>query len=250
MKKKQKCTHTNTQKKKKFEKKKNKTRLKRAEEEVYKKLDVLVSDISGFSGADLESMVNLASIETVKADKSKIPFELLIEAKETIAMGRARSNLSLDNKTKQLTAFHESGHAIVSMFTKGSKPVYKATILPRGDALGFVASQQTDEFMATKQSLLAQMDTCMGGRAAEELFCNEIKDILKKQQNESNANKNGKYQSNNLNNLNGNNNNDENSSVDSVTTGASSDFSQATSIATAMVCVNLYMSAFCLFLMQ
>jgi len=75
--------------------------------------------------------------------------------------------LQIDDKTKKITAFHESGHALVSLYTRGSKPVYKATILPRGPALGFVASSQEDEFMSTKESLLAQLDICMGGRAAE-----------------------------------------------------------------------------------
>ena len=158
--------------------------------------DLLVSDISGFSGAELESMVNLASIECVKQGLQKISMKHLIEAKEIISMGRARRSLDLSDTVKKVTAYHEGGHAIVSLFTRGSKPIYKATILPRGPALGFVASSNTDEYMATKESLLAQLDVCMGGRAAEEFF---------------NGNKN-------------------------ITTGASSDFNQATNIATNMVC--------------
>jgi len=156
----------------------------------------LVGDISGFSGAELESMVNLASIECVKEGKSKVSQAHLIEAKEVISMGRARTTLDVGIKTKTVTAYHEGGHAIVSLFTKGAKPVYKATILPRGSALGFVASINEDEFMATKESLLAQLDVCMGGRAAEEIYSGSTQ----------------------------------------ITTGASSDFNQATRIATAMVC--------------
>ena len=157
-------------------------------------IELLVGDISGFSGADLESMVNLASIEAVKQGKNSVSMKDLIEAKEVISMGRARTT-DVGIKTKKVTAYHESGHAIVSLYTKGSKPIYKATILPRGDALGFVASINDDEFMMTKESLLAQLDVCMGGRAAEEIF-------------------NGKTQ---------------------ITTGASSDFNKATNIATKMV---------------
>jgi len=156
----------------------------------------LVGDISGFSGAELESMVNLASIECVKEGKNQVSQAHLIEAKEVISMGRARTTLDVGLKTKTVTAYHEGGHAIVSLFTKGAKPVYKATILPRGSALGFVASINEDEFMATKESLLAHMDVCMGGRAAEEIYSGSTQ----------------------------------------ITTGASSDFSQATRIATAMVC--------------
>eukprot|EP01083_Nonionella_stella_P261343 889949_1 len=156
----------------------------------------LVGDISGFSGAELESMVNLASIECVKEGKTKVSQNHLIEAKEVISMGRARRTLDVGIKTRSVTAYHEGGHAIVSLYTKGAKPVYKATILPRGAALGFVASINEDEFMMTKESLLAQLDVCMGGRAAEEIYS-------------------GKTQ---------------------ITTGASSDFNQATRIATAMVC--------------
>lgn len=156
----------------------------------------LVGDISGFSGAELESMVNLASIECVKEGKDQVSQAHLIEAKEVISMGRARTTLDVGLKTKTVTAYHEGGHAIVSLFTKGAKPVYKATILPRGSALGFVASINEDEFMATKESLLAHMDVCMGGRAAEEIYSGSTQ----------------------------------------ITTGASSDFSQATRIATAMVC--------------
>eukprot|EP00485_Elphidium_margaritaceum_P000270 CAMPEP_0202697550 /NCGR_PEP_ID=MMETSP1385-20130828/10896_1 /ASSEMBLY_ACC=CAM_ASM_000861 /TAXON_ID=933848 /ORGANISM="Elphidium margaritaceum" /LENGTH=755 /DNA_ID=CAMNT_0049354047 /DNA_START=274 /DNA_END=2541 /DNA_ORIENTATION=- len=159
-------------------------------------IPLLVGDISGFSGAELESMVNLASIECVKAGANKVSQKHLIEAKEVISMGRARTNLDVGIKTRTVTAYHEGGHAIVSLYTKGAKPVYKATILPRGSALGFVASVNEDEFMATKESLLAQLDVCMGGRAAEELYSGSAQ----------------------------------------ITTGASSDFNQATRIATAMVC--------------
>merc|ERR1712013_373164 len=116
----------------------------------------LVGDVSGFSGAELESMVNLASIECVKAGESAVSHLHLVEAKEVISMGRARTTLDVGLKTKRVTAYHEGGHAIVSLYTRGAKPVYKATILPRGSALGFVASINEDEFMATKESLRAR----------------------------------------------------------------------------------------------
>ena len=79
----------------------------------------LVGDISGFSGAELESMVNLASIECVKEGKNAVSQAHLIEAKEVISMGRARTTLDVGLKTKTVTAYHEGGHANVSLFTKG-----------------------------------------------------------------------------------------------------------------------------------
>ncbi|ETO27585.1 hypothetical protein RFI_09549 [Reticulomyxa filosa] len=125
----------------------------------------------------------------------KISMSNLTEAKEIISMGRARTT-QMSPEVTRVTAYHESGHAIVSLFTKGSKPIYKATILPRGPALGFVASSNSDEYMSTKEALMAQLDICMGGRASEAIFSGPCK----------------------------------------ITTGASSDFNQATQIATSMVC--------------
>jgi len=150
----------------------------------------------GFSGADLSNLVNLAGIEAVKQELMKISMKHLVEAKETIAMGRARHSMVLPEKEKKLTAFHEGGHAIVALYTQGANPIYKATLLPRGGALGMVTFTQKDEYSQTKESLVAQLDVAMGGRAAEELIFG----------------------------------------ADNVTTGASSDFNQATRLAMRMVC--------------
>merc|ERR550532_2449301 len=119
----------------------------------------------------------------------------LVEAKETIAMGRARTSMVIPMKEKRLTAYHEGGHAIVALYTKGANPIYKATLLPRGPALGMVTFTQKDEYSKTKESLLAELDVAMGGRAAEDLIFGDA----------------------------------------NVTTGASSDFNQATQLATRMV---------------
>jgi len=158
-------------------------------------INTLVSDMAGFSGADLANIVNLAGIEAVKAKRQKITMHDLVEAKETVAMGRARKSMVVPQKEKELTAYHEGGHAIVALFTEGANPIYKATLMPRGPALGMVSFTTEDEYSKTREALLAQLDVGMGGRAAEELIFGSSQ----------------------------------------VTTGASSDFNQATNIATAMV---------------
>jgi len=158
-------------------------------------IKTLISDLAGFSGADLANIVNLAGIEAVKEKKEQISMAHLVEAKETVAMGRARKSMDVPKKEKELTAYHEGGHAIVALFTEGANPIYKATLMPRGPALGMVTFTTEDEYSKTQESLLAQLDVSMGGRAAEELIFGS----------------------------------------DQVTTGASSDFNQATRLATRMV---------------
>lgn len=159
-------------------------------------IDLLVSNLAGMSGADLANIVNLAGIEAVKEDCTKITFSHLNEAKETVAMGRAHNSMVVSKEAKKVTAFHEGGHAIVGLFTQGSNPIHKATLLPRGGALGMVWHGPKDEHSQTKEQLLASLDVAMGGRAAEELIFG----------------------------------------LDNVTTGASSDFNQATQMASRMVC--------------
>merc|ERR1719361_3168882 len=127
--------------------------------------------------------------------RQKITMHDLVEAKETVAMGRARKSMIVPQKEKELTAYHEGGHAIVALFTEGANPIYKATLMPRGPALGMVSFTTEDEYSKTREALLAQIEVGMGGRAAEELIFGSSQ----------------------------------------VTTGASSDFNQATNIATRMV---------------
>lgn len=158
-------------------------------------LDLLAGNTTGFTGAELFNLVNRAGIEAVKNNLKKIPQHLLIESQETIMMGRANRDKVMSENTKQIVAYHEAGHALVALYTKSANPIYKATILPRGGALGFVAHTRKDEHLLSKESMLAHMDVCMGGRAAEELIFGS----------------------------------------DQVTQGASSDFQQATNMARSMV---------------
>jgi len=159
-------------------------------------LEMLVSNLAGSTGADLANIVNLAGIDAVKEGVKKISFKHLVEAKETVIMGRARPSMALSGKEKRITAYHEGGHAIIALYTKGANPIHKATLLPRGNALGMVWHAPADEHSQTKECMLASLDVAMGGRAAEEMIFG----------------------------------------LQNVTTGAASDFNQATQMATQMVC--------------
>uniref|UniRef100_A0A8C7WE40 ATP-dependent zinc metalloprotease YME1L1 n=1 Tax=Oncorhynchus mykiss TaxID=8022 RepID=A0A8C7WE40_ONCMY len=150
----------------------------------------------GFSGADLENLVNQAALKAAVDGKDMVTLKELEFAKDKILMGPERRSVEIDKKNKEITAYHESGHAIVAYYTKDAMPINKATIMPRGPTLGHVSMLPDDDrWSETRAQLLAQMDVSMGGRVAEEIiFGNEF-----------------------------------------ITTGASSDFDAATRIAKMMV---------------
>lgn len=133
-------------------------------------IEALAKSTTGFSGADLFNMVNTAAIQATKANMTKITQRLLRSAEETVIMGPERRSLTVKPEIKRLTAFHESGHAVVALHTMAASQVVKATLLPRGQALGFVKYDQKDELMTTKEELMARLDIAMGGRVAEELI--------------------------------------------------------------------------------
>ena len=91
------------------------------------------------SGADLSNLVNQAALHAAKLNKEAVDMSDLEYAKDKILMGPERKSIIIDNKNKEITAFHEGGHALVAYFTKDSKPINKATIMPRGDSLGHVS---------------------------------------------------------------------------------------------------------------
>jgi len=122
--------------------------------------------------------------------------ELLDEAKDIIMMGRARKSMVITPEVKAITAHHEAGHALVSLLTEGGNPIYKATLIPRGNALGMVTNLPKEDQLMTKESMLHRLDVCMGGRAAEELIFGK----------------------------------------DKITGGAANDFAQATWLARHMIC--------------
>ncbi|KAL5718974.1 ATP-dependent zinc metalloprotease FTSH 11 [Ranunculus cassubicifolius] len=150
----------------------------------------------GYNGADLANLVNIAAIKAAVEGVDKINAAQLEFAKDRIIMGSERKSMFLSEESKKLTAYHESGHAIVAYNTDGAHPIHKATIMPRGSALGMVTQlPSNDETSISRKQLLARLDVCMGGRVAEELIFGH----------------------------------------DHVTTGASSDLHQATELAQYMV---------------
>ncbi|KAE8724042.1 ATP-dependent zinc metalloprotease FTSH 11 [Hibiscus syriacus] len=125
----------------------------------------------GFNGADLANLVNIAAIKAAVEGANKLTASQLEHAKDRILMGTERKTMFLSEDSKKLTAYHESGHAIVAFNTEGALPIHKATIMPRGSALGMVTQlPSTDETSISKKQLLARLDVCMGGRVAEELI--------------------------------------------------------------------------------
>ena len=150
----------------------------------------------GFSGADLANLVNEAALLAARRNKRKIAMREFEDARDKVMMGAERRTLAMSEEEKAMTAYHEAGHAIVGLNMIGSLPIHKATIIPRGRALGMVQYMpERDQISQSRQEMIARMAMAMGGRAAEEI----------------------KF------------------GYDKVTSGASSDIEQVTRIATAMV---------------
>ena len=128
----------------------------------------------GFSGADLENMLNEAAILAARAGKNKISFEDIEEAATKVKLGPEKKRLQSDYD-KKLTAYHEAGHAIVSHFLPHTDPVHRISIVSRGLALGYTLIPPTkDKLHETKTHLLEKITVMMGGRAAEEIVFGEI----------------------------------------------------------------------------
>ncbi|KAM9774925.1 ATP-dependent zinc metalloprotease YME1L1-like isoform 1-T1 [Syngnathus typhle] len=158
--------------------------------------EIIARGTVGFTGAELENLVNQAALKAAMDGKEMVGMKDLEFAKDKILMGPERRSVVIDKKNKTITAYHESGHAIVAYYTKDAMPINKATIMPRGPTLGHVSLlPENDRWSETRAQLLAQMDVSMGGRVAEELIFGD----------------------------------------DFITTGASSDFDGATKIANLMV---------------
>lgn len=157
---------------------------------------VIARGSPGMSGAELESIVNQAAVHASKRKATKVSLEDMVWAKDKIMMGAERKSAVIQQKDKIMTAYHEGGHALVALLTEGCDPLYKATIMPRGHALGITFQlPEMDKVSQTKKNLEASIDVCMGGKVAEQLIYGE----------------------------------------DGVSTGASSDIQQATNLAYHMV---------------
>ena len=170
--------------------------LKQAPCDISVDVDLLSKSTPGFSGADLAKLVNQAKIMASVDGIGRVTMDHLERSKDEMIMGAERKSAIISEEDRKLTAFHESGHAIVALNTEGAAPIHKATIMPRGNALGMVSQvPENDQLSLSKKELLSRLDVAMGGRVAEELIFGS----------------------------------------ESVTTGASSDFDQATKIARGMV---------------
>ncbi|NBV07196.1 MAG: ATP-dependent metallopeptidase FtsH/Yme1/Tma family protein [Proteobacteria bacterium] len=157
---------------------------------------VIARGTPGFAGADLANLINEGALLAARKNQRMVTMQNLEEAKDKIMMGSERKSMIMQRSEKELTAYHEAGHAITALNCKNSDPIHKATIIPRGRALGLVMRlPETDRFSVTRAKLHDDLIVAMGGRAAEELIFG----------------------------------------YDQVTTGASSDISQATAMARNMV---------------
>ena len=138
-------------------------------------LDVIARGTPGFSGADLESLVNEAALIAARRDKDKVDMEDFEEAKDKVMMGAERRSMIISDKEKKTTAVHESGHALVARFVAGvggaeADPVHKVTIIPRGRALGLTQQLPVEDRLSmTREFAQNQIAILLGGRVAEEI---------------------------------------------------------------------------------
>jgi cell division protease FtsH len=159
-------------------------------------LRIIARGTPGFSGADLANLVNEAALTAARTGKRFVMMEDFENAKDRVMMGAERRSMVMSEDEKKLTAYHEAGHAIVGLNVPQHDPIHKATIIPRGRALGLVLSlPERDQLSVTKTKYRSKIAMAMGGKVAEELIFGE----------------------------------------DNVTSGASSDIQQVTRIARAMV---------------
>jgi cell division protease FtsH len=157
---------------------------------------VIARGTPGFSGADPANLVNEAALLAARRGKLAVGMHEFEQAKDKVMMGAERRSMVMTEEEKRLTAYHESGHAIIAFYTPDSDPIHKATIIPRGMALGMVMRlPEGDRISMSRSKLLADLKVSMGGRLAEEMIFG----------------------------------------YDRVTTGASSDIRMATEIARRMV---------------
>ncbi len=134
---------------------------------------VLARGTPGFTGADIENMVNEAALMAARRGKEKIELEDFEDAKDKVLMGTERKSMIISEEEKKITAYHESGHALVAKLLPGTDPIHKVTIIPRGRALGLTQQLPMDErHTYPKEHLLNSIAILMGGRAAEKIVLN------------------------------------------------------------------------------
>ncbi len=138
-------------------------------------LEIIAKSTAGFVGADLANLVNEAALLAAKLDKKEVTMDEFDIAKDKVLMGPERKNVLISDKEKKITAYHESGHAIVAKLLPNSDPVHKVSIIPRGMALGVTQQlPEGDRYTYDKEYLLTRIAVLMGGRAAEEVILDTI----------------------------------------------------------------------------
>ena len=134
-------------------------------------LRIIARGTPGFSGADLANLVNEAALTAARTGKRFLTMEDFENAKDRVMMGAERRSMVMTEDEKKLTAYHEAGHAVVGLNVPQHDPIHKATIIPRGRALGLVLSlPERDQLSVTKTKYKSQIAMAMGGRVAEELI--------------------------------------------------------------------------------
>jgi len=137
-------------------------------------LNVLARGTPGFSGADLANMVNEAALNAARVNRKQVTMYDLEIAKDKVLMGAERKSMLLTDEDKKVTAYHEAGHALVSVLRDHTDPIHKVTIIPRGMALGVTVYLPGDRHNYTREYLETRLATAYGGRVAEEIFLSQM----------------------------------------------------------------------------
>lgn len=137
-------------------------------------ISVLAKSTPGFSGADLANLVNEAALLAARSDQELITAGNFEQARDKILMGPERKSMYISDEQKKLTAYHEAGHVLVASYTKGSDPIHKVSIIPRGRSLGVTAYLPLeDRYTHNREYLLAMITYALGGRVAEDIIFSE-----------------------------------------------------------------------------
>jgi len=132
---------------------------------------IIARGTPGFSGADLANIVNEAALLAARRGKKVVTMKELENAKDKVMMGAERKSMVMSEAEKKMTAYHEGGHALVSIYNPASDPIHKATIIPRGRALGMVMRlPEADKISYLRDKMYADLAVSMGGRVAEEII--------------------------------------------------------------------------------
>ena len=138
-------------------------------------LEVVAKATPGFSGADLANLINEGALLAARANKSKVDMDDIEAAKDKVLMGAERRSMVITPEEKKVTAYHEAGHALVSLLTPGSDPVHKVSIIPRGRAMGVTMYLPAEEkYNETAKGLHIRIRSLLGGRIAEEITFDSV----------------------------------------------------------------------------